>query len=34
CGAVMQRDKFMNRSSYYCPKCQPPPRIRRTSSAG
>lgn len=34
CGAVMQRDKFMNRSSYYCPKCQPPPRIRRTPSAG
>jgi formamidopyrimidine-DNA glycosylase len=26
CGAVMQRDKFMNRSSYYCPKCQPRPR--------
>ena len=34
CGAVMQRDKFMNRSSYYCPKCQPPPRIRRRPSAG
>jgi formamidopyrimidine-DNA glycosylase len=29
CGAVMRRDKFMNRSSYYCPKCQPRPRIRR-----
>jgi formamidopyrimidine-DNA glycosylase len=26
CGAVMRREKFMNRSSYYCPKCQPPPR--------
>ena len=26
CGAVMRRDKFMNRSSYYCPKCQPRPR--------
>ncbi|MET0453496.1 MAG: bifunctional DNA-formamidopyrimidine glycosylase/DNA-(apurinic or apyrimidinic site) lyase [Mycobacterium sp.] len=26
CGAVMQRDKFMNRSSFYCPKCQPRPR--------
>jgi formamidopyrimidine-DNA glycosylase len=26
CGAVMQRDKFMNRSSFYCPRCQPRPR--------
>ena len=26
CGAVMKRDKFMNRSSFYCPKCQPRPR--------
>ncbi|WP_395307217.1 bifunctional DNA-formamidopyrimidine glycosylase/DNA-(apurinic or apyrimidinic site) lyase [Mycobacterium sp. AMU20-3851] len=34
CGAVMQREKFMNRSSYYCPKCQPRPRIRRTAIAG
>ncbi len=23
CGAVMRREKFMNRSSCYCPKCQP-----------
>jgi formamidopyrimidine-DNA glycosylase len=30
CGAVMRREKFMNRSSYYCPKCQPRPRVRRT----
>lgn len=29
CGAVMNRDKFMNRSSFYCPKCQPRPRARR-----
>ncbi|MEE6168630.1 MULTISPECIES: bifunctional DNA-formamidopyrimidine glycosylase/DNA-(apurinic or apyrimidinic site) lyase [Mycobacteriaceae] len=29
CGAAMQRDKFMNRSSFYCPKCQPRPRSRR-----
>ena len=29
CGAVMRREKFMNRSSYFCPKCQPPPRPRR-----
>jgi formamidopyrimidine-DNA glycosylase len=28
CGAVMRREKFMNRSSYYCPKCQPRPRER------
>lgn len=26
CGAVMRREKFMNRSSFYCPKCQPAPR--------
>jgi formamidopyrimidine-DNA glycosylase len=29
CGAVMWREKFMNRSSFYCPKCQPRPRARR-----
>ncbi|GBE66409.1 formamidopyrimidine-DNA glycosylase [Mycobacterium sp. MFM001] len=22
CGAVIRREKFMNRSSYYCPRCQ------------
>ena len=27
CGAVIRREKFMNRSSYYCPRCQP--RARR-----
>ena len=27
CGAVMRREKFMNRSSFYCPKCQPRPRV-------
>lgn len=26
CGAVMRRDRFMNRSSFYCPRCQPRPR--------
>ncbi|WP_055404834.1 MULTISPECIES: DNA-formamidopyrimidine glycosylase [unclassified Mycobacterium] len=26
CGAVIRREKFMNRSSFYCPKCQPLPR--------
>lgn len=28
CGAVIRRDKFMNRSSFYCPRCQPRPRAR------
>jgi len=26
CGTIIVREKFMNRSSYYCPKCQPRPR--------
>ncbi|MBV8178336.1 MAG: DNA-formamidopyrimidine glycosylase [Mycobacterium sp.] len=26
CGAVIRREKFMNRSSYYCPREQPRPR--------
>ena len=29
CGAVMRREKFMNRSSFYCPRCQPKPRQPR-----
>jgi len=29
CGAVMRREKFMNRSSFYCPRCQPRPRQPR-----
>ncbi|RAV14487.1 DNA-formamidopyrimidine glycosylase [Mycolicibacterium sp. GF69] len=29
CGAVMRREKFMNRSSFSCPRCQPRPRVRR-----
>ncbi|MCW2689237.1 MAG: fpg [Mycobacterium sp.] len=28
CGAVMRREKFMNRSSFYCPRCQVRPRTR------
>jgi len=28
CGAIMRREKFMNRSSFYCPRCQPAPRGR------
>jgi formamidopyrimidine-DNA glycosylase len=26
CGAAIRREKFMNRSSFYCPTCQPRPR--------
>ena len=26
CGTPIRRDTFMNRSSYYCPRCQPRPR--------
>jgi formamidopyrimidine-DNA glycosylase len=29
CGAVVRRDGFMNRSSFTCPICQPPPRPRK-----
>ncbi|MGN0123125.1 MULTISPECIES: bifunctional DNA-formamidopyrimidine glycosylase/DNA-(apurinic or apyrimidinic site) lyase [Rhodococcus] len=29
CGAPIRREKFMNRSSYSCPKCQPRPRAAR-----
>lgn len=29
CGAVIRREKFMNRSSFYCPVCQPAPRRTR-----
>lgn len=28
CGTAMCRVAFMNRSSYFCPRCQPPPRRR------
>jgi formamidopyrimidine-DNA glycosylase len=31
CGAPIRRIAFMNRSSYFCPVCQPAPRRRRTS---
>ncbi|GAB6983871.1 bifunctional DNA-formamidopyrimidine glycosylase/DNA-(apurinic or apyrimidinic site) lyase [Nocardioides pyridinolyticus] len=30
CGAAMRRVAFMNRSSFFCPVCQPVPRRRRT----
>jgi len=29
CGTSIRRDAFMNRSSFYCPHCQPKPRARR-----
>ena len=29
CGAPIRRISFMNRSSFFCPRCQPVPRIRR-----
>jgi formamidopyrimidine-DNA glycosylase len=32
CGTPMRRIAFMNRSSYFCPVCQPAPRRRRVPS--
>lgn len=29
CGTPIHRESFMNRSSYSCPSCQPPPRRRK-----
>jgi formamidopyrimidine-DNA glycosylase len=29
CGTPIVRVSFMNRSSYFCPTCQPRPRVRR-----
>lgn len=26
CGSLIRREHFMNRSSFFCPRCQPPPR--------
>jgi len=34
CGTAITRVAFMNRSSYFCPRCQPRPRARRTSATG
>jgi formamidopyrimidine-DNA glycosylase len=36
CGARIRRVRFMNRSSFFCPSCQRPPRIRglRVPAAG
>jgi formamidopyrimidine-DNA glycosylase len=30
CGTPIRRVAFMNRSSYFCPRCQPPPRRHRS----
>jgi formamidopyrimidine-DNA glycosylase len=30
CGTAIRREPFMNRSSYFCPRCQPPPRLPRS----
>jgi formamidopyrimidine-DNA glycosylase len=30
CGTPIRRVSFMNRSSFFCPRCQPAPRARRT----
>ena len=32
CGTALRRDAFMNRSSYYCPRCQRAPRPRPPAS--
>jgi formamidopyrimidine-DNA glycosylase len=34
CGTPIVRQAFMNRSSYSCPHCQPPPRARRSVRGG
>jgi len=31
CGTPMRRSAFMNRSSFWCPSCQPAPRMRRAA---
>ena len=33
CGTLLRRAVFMNRSSYFCPLCQKPPRARRKPPA-
>ncbi|HET7072003.1 MAG TPA: bifunctional DNA-formamidopyrimidine glycosylase/DNA-(apurinic or apyrimidinic site) lyase [Nocardioides sp.] len=32
CGTPIRRVEFMNRSSFFCPRCQPVPRARRTTA--
>ena len=31
CGTPIRRVEFMNRSSFFCPRCQPVPRVRRAA---
>jgi formamidopyrimidine-DNA glycosylase len=33
CGAPVRRISFMNRSSFFCPVCQPAPRLRRPGAS-
>ena len=33
CGTEVRREPFMNRSSFFCPKCQPRPRHPKQPSA-
>jgi len=33
CGSLVRRVSFMNRSSFFCPTCQPAPRARRATPA-
>lgn len=33
CGTPIRRTPFMNRSSFWCPRCQPEPRARRSPGA-
>ncbi|HJQ46404.1 MAG TPA: bifunctional DNA-formamidopyrimidine glycosylase/DNA-(apurinic or apyrimidinic site) lyase [Amycolatopsis sp.] len=33
CGTAISREPFMNRSSYFCPRCQPRPRQAKASPA-
>lgn len=34
CGTAIRRQAFTNRSSYFCPRCQQPPRLRQTTRRG
>ena len=34
CGTPIRRDAFMNRSSFFCPRCQPRPRSRAVAAVG
>ena len=34
CGTAIRRVAFTNRSSFFCPVCQPVPRVRRAAATG